>query len=166
MILALFVLNRHQLKDNNSLFPFIHCFKTRVGLLSSDQWLLDPLGYGHVSSLGHVFASQRVQCSLALDISCFLKTKHKLKDNVSLFSLVYYFKTFPLFSFNIIWFLSSWTSHSLYTYDHSHSCHPILIHMKLIKLSKPRRMSLSFNLSSTPSQPHGSSSSPFSCLLL
>ena len=117
MILALFVLNRHQLNDNNSLFPFIHCFKT----------------------------------------------KHKLKDNVSLFSLVYYFKTFPLFSFNIIWFLSSRTSHSLYTYDHSHSCHPILIHMKL---SKPRRMSLSFNLSSTPSQPHGSSSSPFSCLLL
>ena len=117
MILALFVLNRHQLKDNNYLFPFIHYFKT----------------------------------------------KHRLKDNVSLFYLVYYFKTFPLFSFKIIWFLSSCTSHSLYIDDHSHSCHPILIHMKL---SKPRRMSLSFNLSGTPSQPHGSSSSPFSCLLL
>ena len=47
-------------------------FLCRVGLLSSDQWSLDPLGYGHVSSLGHVYASQRVQCSLALDISCSL----------------------------------------------------------------------------------------------
>ena len=40
------------------------------GLLSSDQWSLDPLGYGHVSSLGHVSVSQRVQLSLTLDISC------------------------------------------------------------------------------------------------
>ena len=41
----------------------------RKQLMSSDQWSLDPLGYGHVSSLGHVSVSQRVQCSLALDIS-------------------------------------------------------------------------------------------------
>ena len=42
--------------------------KLGVGLLSSDQWSLDPLGYGHVSNLRHVSASQRVQCSLAMDI--------------------------------------------------------------------------------------------------
>ena len=42
---------------------------TREQLMSSDQWSLDPLGYGHVSSLGHMSTLQRVQCSLALDRS-------------------------------------------------------------------------------------------------
>ena len=37
--------------------------------MSSDQWSLDPLGYGHVSSLGHMSTLQRVQCSLALEKS-------------------------------------------------------------------------------------------------
>ena len=41
----------------------------RVQLVSSGQWSLDPLGYEHVSSLGNMFASQRVQWHWPLDTS-------------------------------------------------------------------------------------------------
>ena len=43
--------------------------------MSNGQWPLDPLGYGHVSSLGHVSASQRVQWHWPLDTGSTLGKK-------------------------------------------------------------------------------------------
>ena len=61
--------NMSQFHDN-LMSQTCQAYSKWVGLLSSDQWSLDPLGYGYVSSLGHMSASQYVQCSLAPDISC------------------------------------------------------------------------------------------------
>lgn len=47
-----------------------HFFFFWVQLLSSGQVPPDPFGYGSVSSLEHVFISQRVQWHWPLDTSC------------------------------------------------------------------------------------------------
>ena len=61
--------------------------------MSSDQWSLDPLEYGHVSSLGHVSASQHVQCSLDRNPSYYFYYKRRYSLDTTLplsFSSLYF----------------------------------------------------------------------------
>lgn len=69
----------------------------------------------------------------------YFKTRHQLKDNDSLFSLVPCFKTFPHFPHKIkqtLWVLSSYASHSLYIPTHILSRYLILNTHKIIQTKK------------------------------
>ena len=101
--------------------------------MSSDQWSLDPLGYGHVSSLGHVSASQRVQCSLALDRSpspLFLTLLLLINSQIIVtlfltfllpftFSYPHYY-LFSFFLFSSFYYKFAIPSHSMHSFPNSY----------------------------------------------